>query len=55
LFKELEYGHGAIELPCIDGAVDCTHIRLFSNNFQGLSKMYRNRKEYFSLNVQVKE
>lgn len=25
LFKELGYGHGAIGLPCIDAAIDCTH------------------------------
>jgi len=55
LFKELGYGHGAIGLPCINGAIDCTHIRLFSNNFQGLGELYRNRKGYFFLNVQVKK
>jgi len=54
LFKELGYGHGAIGLS-IDGAIDFTHIRLFNNNFQGLDEMYRNRKGYFSLNVQVKK
>ncbi|KYM96850.1 Putative nuclease HARBI1, partial [Cyphomyrmex costatus] len=54
LFKKLGYRHGAIGLPCIDGAIDCIHIRLFgNNNFQGLGEMYRNRKGYFSLNVQV--
>lgn len=53
LFKELGFGHGAIGLPNIDGAIDCTHIRLFGNNFKGLNEIYRNRKEYFSLNVQV--
>ncbi|XP_029179206.1 putative nuclease HARBI1 [Nylanderia fulva] len=54
LFKELGYGRfGAIGLPYIDGAIDCTHIRLLSNNFGGLAEMYRNRKGYFSLNVQA--
>jgi ABC-type uncharacterized transport system permease subunit len=53
MFKELGYGHGGIGLPCIDGALDCTHIRLFSNNFGGIAEIYRNRKGYFSLNVQV--
>lgn len=53
LFKELGYGYGAIGLPCIDGAIDCTHIRLLSNNFGGVGEIYRNRKGYFSLNVQV--
>ena len=53
LFKQLGYGYGAIGLPCIDGAIDCTHIRLLSNNFGGVGEIYRNRKGYFSLNVQV--
>jgi hypothetical protein len=26
LFKELGRGHGAIGLPSIDGAIDCTHL-----------------------------
>lgn len=53
LFKELGYGHGAIGLPCIDGAIDCTHIRLLGNNFGRLGEIYRNRKGYHSLNMQV--
>lgn len=53
LFKELGFGRGTIGLPCINGAIDCTHIRLLGNNFGGLGEMYRNRKGYFSLNVQV--
>ncbi|XP_036144686.1 putative nuclease HARBI1 [Monomorium pharaonis] len=53
LFKELGYGYGAIGLPNISGAIDCTHIRLVSNNFGGIGEMYRNRKGYFSLNVQA--
>lgn len=55
LFKQLGYGHGAIGLACIDGAIDCTHIRLSSTNFGGIAEVYRNRKGYFSLNVQVNE
>lgn len=47
------YGHGAIGLSSIDGAIDCTHIKLTSTNFGGLGETYRNRKEYFSLNVQA--
>lgn len=35
-FKELGFGYGGIGLPCIDGAIDCTHIRLLGNNFEGL-------------------
>jgi len=53
LFKELGYGQGAIGLPCIDGAIDCTHIRLTHTRFQNFDEIYRNRKGYFSLNVQV--
>lgn len=53
LFKELGYGQRAIGLPCIDGAIDCTHIRLTHTRFQNVDEIYRNRKGYFSLNVQV--
>ncbi|XP_071577363.1 putative nuclease HARBI1 [Temnothorax nylanderi] len=53
LFKELGRGPGGIGLPSIDGAIDCTHIRLTYTNFQNINEIYRNRKGYFSLNVQV--
>lgn len=53
LFKELEHGPGAIGLPSIDGALDCTHIRLVHTRFQAIDEIFRNRKGYFSLNVQV--
>lgn len=53
LFRVLGYGNGAIGLPGIDGAIDCTHIRLTHTRFHGLDEIYRNRKGYFSLNVQV--
>lgn len=53
LFKELGYGHGAIGLPSIDGAIDCTHIRLVHTRLQNIDEIFRNRKGYFSLNVQV--
>ncbi|XP_032682485.1 putative nuclease HARBI1, partial [Odontomachus brunneus] len=49
----LGYGNGAISLPGIDGAIDCTHIRLTYTRFEGLDEIYCNRKGYFSLNVQV--
>lgn len=52
-FKDLGRGEGAIGLPGIDGAIDCTHIRLVSTRFQNIDEVYRNRKGYFSLNVQV--
>lgn len=54
LFKELGYGQGAIGLPNIDGAIDCTHIRLLQTRFRGIDEAFRNRKGYFSLNVQVR-
>jgi len=54
LFRELGYGPGgAIGLPSIDGAIDCSHIRLTHTRFQNLNEIYRNRKGYFSLNVQA--
>jgi len=53
LFKELGRGPGAIGLPSIDGAIDCTHIRLSHTRFQNIDEIYRNRKGYFSLSVQV--
>lgn len=53
LFKELGYGSGGIGLPSIDGAIDCSHIRLTHTRFQNINEVYRNRKGYFSLNVQV--
>jgi len=53
LFKELGSDRNGVGLPGIDGAIDCTHIRLCSTRFQEVQEAYRNRKGYFSLNVQV--
>lgn len=53
LFRALEYGNEAIGLPGIDGAIDCTHIRLTHTRFHGIDEVYRNSKGYFSLNIQV--
>ena len=55
LFKQLGYGPGRIwiGLSSIDGAINCTHIRLTHTRFQNINEIYRNQKEYFSLNVQV--
>ncbi|XP_071579088.1 putative nuclease HARBI1 [Temnothorax nylanderi] len=53
LFRELGRGHGGIGLPSIDGAIDCTHIRLVHTRFQNVDEIFRNRKGYFSLNVQI--
>nr|XP_046487995.1 putative nuclease HARBI1 [Neodiprion pinetum] len=52
LFHDLGRGNGGIGLPCVDGAIDCTHIRLTSTRFQNIDEIHRNRKGYFSLNVQ---
>lgn len=54
LFNNLGKGNGAIGLPGVDGAIDCTHIRLLDTRFQNINEVYRNRKGYFSLNVQVR-
>lgn len=55
LFKEHGYGPRAIPVgfPCINGAIDCTHIRLTHIRFQAIDEVFRNRKGYFSLNIQV--
>lgn len=53
LFKEIGRGNRGIGLPGIEGAIDCTHIRLVGINFHNVEEIYRNRKGYFSLNVQV--
>ena len=54
LFRNLGMGAGAIGIPGVNGSIDCTHIRLFSMRFENLDVIYRNRKGYFSLNIQVK-
>lgn len=53
LFQNLGKGNGAIGLPGVIGAIDCTHIRLTATRFQNINEIFRNRKGYFSLNVQV--
>ncbi|XP_043470202.1 putative nuclease HARBI1 [Leptopilina heterotoma] len=53
LFNVLGRGHGAIGLPRVDGAIDCTHIKLVGTRFNQVEEMFRNRKGYFSLNVQA--
>lgn len=40
-------------LPGIDGAIDCTYVRLISMRLREMAEIYRNRKGYFSLNVQA--
>jgi len=38
--------------PRVIGAIDCTHIRIQSPN-SDIGERFRNRKGYFSFNVQV--
>ena len=54
LFRNLGMGAGTIGIPGVNGSIDCTHIRLFSTRFQNIDEIYRNRKGYFSLKVQLK-
>ena len=54
LFRNLGMCAGVIGIPGVNRSIDCTHIRLISTRFQNLDEIYRNRKGYFSLNVQVK-
>lgn len=53
LFRNLGYGNRGIGLPGVDGAIDCTHIRLTQCKLGNIEEIYRNRKGYFSLNVQA--
>ncbi|CAL1671761.1 unnamed protein product [Lasius platythorax] len=53
LFKEIGYGPGAIGFPSINGAIDCTHVRLIRTRLLDIEEIFRNRKGYFSLNVQA--
>lgn len=39
--------------PCVIGCIDGTHIRLLNRPSLPYSELYRNRKDYFSINVQV--
>jgi len=39
LFRTLGYSNGAIGLLEIDGAIDCTYIRLVHTRFQGLDEI----------------
>lgn len=53
LFKDLGRHGRWPGLPGIDGAIDCTHIRIFNTLGCQHHEVYRNRKSYFSINVQV--
>lgn len=37
----------------MDGTIDCTHVRLVSTIINNVNEIFRNRKGYFSLNVQA--
>jgi hypothetical protein len=47
--KEKFYNIG--RFPCVIGAIDCTHIRIQSPGGEN-AEVFRNRKGYFSLNIQ---
>lgn len=53
MFRDIGRRAGGIGLPGIDGAIDCTHVRLVNTTLQNIEEVYRNRKGYKSLNVQV--
>ncbi|TGZ52459.1 hypothetical protein DBV15_11506 [Temnothorax longispinosus] len=53
LFRDIGRRNGGIDLPGIDGAIDCTQVRLVHTRFQNIDEVYKNRKGYFSLNVQA--
>ena len=40
------------QFPNVIGAIDCTHIRIQSPN-SNIGEKFRNRKGYFSINVQA--
>ncbi|XP_069702656.1 putative nuclease HARBI1 [Periplaneta americana] len=40
-------------IPSVDGAIDCMHVRLCHTKFGDHAESFRNRKNYFSLNVQA--
>ncbi|KAE9531952.1 hypothetical protein AGLY_010154, partial [Aphis glycines] len=44
--------YSLVRFPKVIGAIDCTHIKLQSPSRE-YGELYRNRKEYFSLNVQA--
>lgn len=44
--------YGLARFPKVIGAIDCTHIKLQSPSIE-YGEQYRNRKGYFSLNVQA--
>nr|XP_049699671.1 putative nuclease HARBI1 isoform X2 [Helicoverpa armigera] len=53
LFKDLGRHGRWPGLPGIDGAIDCTHIRIVNTPGCQHHEVYRNRKSYFSINVQA--
>lgn len=53
LFKDLGRHGRWPGLPGIDGAIDCTHIRIVNTPGCQHHEVYPNRKSYFSINVQV--
>lgn len=51
--QEAQVGfYRAHHFPRVIGAIDCTHIRIQSPN-SNIGEQFRNRKGYFSINVQA--
>lgn len=53
LFRQIGTLENVNGLPGINGAIDCTHVRLSGTRFNNIAEVFRNRKGYFSLNVQA--
>ncbi|XP_049872110.1 putative nuclease HARBI1 isoform X1 [Pectinophora gossypiella] len=53
LFKEMGRHGQWPGLPGIDGAIDCTHVKIVSTPGCQHHEVFRNRKSDFSINVQV--
>lgn len=53
LFRQMGTVGNINGFPGVNGAIDCTHVRLSCTRFNNIAEVYRNRKGYFSLNVQA--
>ncbi|KAK0182737.1 hypothetical protein PV327_000839 [Microctonus hyperodae] len=53
LFKNFGIGDGDTGIPNVNGIIDCTHVRISTTKFRIIDDTFKNRKGYFSLNVQT--
>lgn len=53
MYQELGRQEGWNGIPRIDGSVDCTHIKIVNTPGQQFHEAFRNRKSFFSINVQA--